>query len=317
MGFQVSSKAKKVFYGLIAVGLVLLVLGFFTQKRFLYATYIDENNVIVEYNYDKPSEADVNKLISEIESALGEEYQVKVFNHTASHEEHGEGEGHDDAHAAHGPTLELHIQIGKPGEEMVHSHGDAGHEGHDHEAEHGDEHAHDNAEEIVVENLAVEDSATVVEDTTHNTEIISEEAIVEEHNHDEHDDHAGHDHAAGHGEGHEHEHHYGHGIDPAQAIVDKFESAELAFADGEFRRFWSNLLINGFFFMGIALGALFYLALHYATESGWGVVLLRIFEGVSSALPLGIFVLCVYIYYRIFVKNTAKKYNPYNPKKDP
>jgi hypothetical protein len=293
MGFQVSSKAKKVFYGLIAVGLVLLVLGFFTQKRFLYATYIDENNVMVEYNYDKPSEADVNKLIGEIESALGEGYQVIVHNETGHDHGHAESHGDDhaeegkedlkgDAHAAHGPSLVLHIQIGKPGEEMTHSHGDAGHENHDHDANH--------AEEVVVENVATSDSASIVEDTTHNTEVIAEETIVEDHNHD---DHAGHDHAAGHGEGHEHEHHYGHGIDPAQAIVDKFESAELAFADGEFRRFWSNLLINGFFFMGIALGALFYLALHYATESGWGVVLLRIFEGVSSALPLGIIVLLI------------------------
>lgn len=291
MGFQVSSKAKKLFYGLIAVGLVLLVLGFFTQKRFLYATYIDENNVMVEYNYEKPSEADVNKLIGEIESALGEGYQVIVHNETGHDQGHSESHADDhteegkedlkgDAHAAHGPSLVLHIQIGKPGEEMTHSHGDAGHENHD----------ADHADEVLVENVAAGENASTVEDATHNIEVIAEETIAEDHNHD---DHAGHDHAEGHGEGHEHEHHYGHGIDPAQAIVDKFKSAELAFADGEFRRFWSNLLINGFFFMGIALGALFYLALHYATESGWGVVLLRIFEGVSSALPLGIIVLLI------------------------
>lgn len=53
------------------------------------------------------------------------------------------------------------------------------------------------------------------------------------------------------------------------------------------QRVWSNLLINGFFFFAIALGAAFYLALHYATESGWGVVLKRVFEGVMSALPIG------------------------------
>ena len=47
------------------------------------------------------------------------------------------------------------------------------------------------------------------------------------------------------------------------------------------------------FSFGIALGALFYLALHYATESGWGVVLLRIFEGIMSAMPIGIAVLLI------------------------
>ena len=58
-------------------------------------------------------------------------------------------------------------------------------------------------------------------------------------------------------------------------------------------RIWSNLLINGFFFFAIALGALFYLALHYATESGWGVVLKRVLEGVMSALPIGAAVLVI------------------------
>lgn len=284
MGFQVSSKAKKVFYGLIAVGLVLLVLGFFTQKRFLYATYIDENNVIVEYNYEKPSEADVNKLIGEIESVLGKDYQVKVFNHTPDNHEghnHGDEGEHHDEHASHGPSLVLHIMIGKPGEELIHSHN---HEGHNHDAD------HNHAEEAVVEEAVVEDNGLHSEDTSHTVDVAVVEAVVEDHNHDEHADH---NHAEGHEHGEAHGHHYGHGIDPAQVLVEKFDKAELAFADGEFRRFWSNLLINGFFFMGIALGALFYLALHYATESGWGVVLLRIFEGVSSALPLGIIVLLI------------------------
>ena len=33
------------------------------------------------------------------------------------------------------------------------------------------------------------------------------------------------------------------------------------------------------------------MALHYATESGWAVVLLRIIEGVFSAIPIGMVVL--------------------------
>jgi hypothetical protein len=235
MGFQVSDKAKKVFYGLIAVGLVLLVLGFFTQKRFLYPTYVDEHNLLVEYNAEKPSEEEINKLKSEIQSALGEQYQVVIFEHghehnDAHHEEGHQEEGHDEhgeeKHAAHhGPTLLWHIVIGKPGEEIEHSH---------------DHHAHENG-----------------------------------HGHEA--DHAGH----------------GHGINPAETLVHKFEKGSLSFADHGYRRFWSNLLINGFFFFGIALGALFYLALHYATESGWGVVLLRVFEGISSALPLGMVVLAL------------------------
>ena len=79
----------------------------------------------------------------------------------------------------------------------------------------------------------------------------------------------------------------------ADHLVEMAKSGEISFFDHHFRRFWSNLLVNGFFFFGIALGALFYLALHYATESGWGVVLLRIFEGIMSAMPIGIIALLI------------------------
>jgi hypothetical protein len=34
-------------------------------------------------------------------------------------------------------------------------------------------------------------------------------------------------------------------------------------------RLLTNGLINGFFFFALGLGALFFLALNYATESGW------------------------------------------------
>lgn len=58
-------------------------------------------------------------------------------------------------------------------------------------------------------------------------------------------------------------------------------------------RFWSNLLINGFFFFAIALGALFFLALQYATETGWFVVVKRVIESVISWLPYGMIVLAI------------------------
>lgn len=61
------------------------------------------------------------------------------------------------------------------------------------------------------------------------------------------------------------------------------------------QRVWSNLLINGIFFFAISLGALFYLALHYATESGWGVVLKRVFEGVMGYLPIGAIVILIVV----------------------
>ncbi len=99
--------------------------------------------------------------------------------------------------------------------------------------------------------------------------------------------HSGHE-----GEGASH-HPTGHHESGADHLTEIINSGDVAFFDTGIRRFWSNLLVNGFFFFGIALGALFYLALQYATESGWGVVLLRIYEGIMSAMPIGMSVLLV------------------------
>lgn len=51
-------------------------------------------------------------------------------------------------------------------------------------------------------------------------------------------------------------------------------------------RFWSNILINSFFFLAIGLGALFFYALQYATETGWTALVKRVFEGIFSSIPV-------------------------------
>jgi hypothetical protein len=48
---------------------------------------------------------------------------------------------------------------------------------------------------------------------------------------------------------------------------------------------WSNLLQNTFYFMAIALAATFFLAVQYAAEVGWSVVLKRILEAMGQFLP--------------------------------
>lgn len=98
----------------------------------------------------------------------------------------------------------------------------------------------------------------------------------------------------------------GHHESGADHLTELINSGDVAFFDSGIRRFWSNLLINGFFFFGIALGALFYLALQYATESGWGVVLLRIYEGIMSAMPIGISVLLL-----VFIVGTFEGHHIY------
>src|SRR5690606_5881982 len=53
------------------------------------------------------------------------------------------------------------------------------------------------------------------------------------------------------------------------------------------QRFLGNMLINGFFFLGIGLGALFFLALVYATETAWYVAIKRVVESITMYIPYG------------------------------
>ncbi len=52
-------------------------------------------------------------------------------------------------------------------------------------------------------------------------------------------------------------------------------------------RIWANLLVNGWFYMGIALLATFFMALQYVAEVAWSVSVKRVFEAVSSYLAVG------------------------------
>jgi hypothetical protein len=63
---------------------------------------------------------------------------------------------------------------------------------------------------------------------------------------------------------------------------------ELGGAENHFaQRFLGNMLINGFFFFGIGLGALFFLSLVYATETAWYVAIKRVVESVTMYIPYG------------------------------
>lgn len=52
-------------------------------------------------------------------------------------------------------------------------------------------------------------------------------------------------------------------------------------------RTWANIYVNTFFFFSIALAATFFIAVQYAAEAAWAVVLKRVFEAVSTYLPIG------------------------------
>jgi hypothetical protein len=59
------------------------------------------------------------------------------------------------------------------------------------------------------------------------------------------------------------------------------------------QRLMADGLINGFYFFAIGLGALFFLALQYATETGWYASIKRVIEAVAGYLPYGMGILGV------------------------
>lgn len=60
---------------------------------------------------------------------------------------------------------------------------------------------------------------------------------------------------------------------------------------------WSNLLMNNFFFMIIALGATFFLAVQYVAEVGWSAVIKRIPEAMGQYLWIaGVFMVLILIF---------------------
>lgn len=63
--------------------------------------------------------------------------------------------------------------------------------------------------------------------------------------------------------------------------------------DHALQRVLANGLVNSFFFFSIGLGALFFLALQYATETAWYVSVKRMIEAIAGYLPIGILFLIV------------------------
>ena len=47
----------------------------------------------------------------------------------------------------------------------------------------------------------------------------------------------------------------------------------------------TNLLFNNYFFLGISLFAVFFVALQYVSEAGWSIVLKRVPEAIMTFLP--------------------------------
>ena len=62
-------------------------------------------------------------------------------------------------------------------------------------------------------------------------------------------------------------------------------------------RFWANMLVNSYYFLLFAVGALFFVALNYVAKAGWAVLVKRIAEGISGFIPIGLILLFITLYF--------------------
>jgi hypothetical protein len=60
----------------------------------------------------------------------------------------------------------------------------------------------------------------------------------------------------------------------------------LALRSGNPKQFAFSWLVAFLFFLSLALGALFFVLIHYATQAGWGIVVRRLAENTMGTLPL-------------------------------
>ena len=61
-------------------------------------------------------------------------------------------------------------------------------------------------------------------------------------------------------------------------------------------RGWANLLLNNFYFLSLAIGASFFLALQYITQSGWSSAFKRIPESMSAYIPVAAILMVILIF---------------------
>jgi len=65
-------------------------------------------------------------------------------------------------------------------------------------------------------------------------------------------------------------------------IVIGLISVAVGFLTEDSKRAWANLLLNNYYFMSVAIGATFWLAMQYITQSGWSAAYIRVPMAMSN-----------------------------------
>lgn len=103
-------------------------------------------------------------------------------------------------------------------------------------------------------------------------------------------------HGGGHAEavGHSGEGHDAHGNNHASADAHHDDEHAEHVMHQIHNRPWAALYVAAFFFMMIALGALVFYAIQFASQAGWSIVLFRVMEGITAyVLPGSLIVLAI------------------------
>ena len=58
---------------------------------------------------------------------------------------------------------------------------------------------------------------------------------------------------------------------------------------------WTSLLFNNYFFLGISLFAVFFVALQYVAEAGWSTVIKRVPEAIMTFLPVTCIIMLIIV----------------------
>ena len=64
-------------------------------------------------------------------------------------------------------------------------------------------------------------------------------------------------------------------------------------AIGQTQRLWANLLLNNYYFLSLAVGASFFMAIQYITQSGWSAMFKRIPEAMTAYIPVAFILMII------------------------
>ena len=66
------------------------------------------------------------------------------------------------------------------------------------------------------------------------------------------------------------------------------------------KRTWANYLLNNYYFISIAIGAAFFGAIQYITQSGWSAMFKRVPEAMAAYIPVAAVFFLILFFWNAF-----------------